>query len=700
MNKKLAASAAGILLALISLEVSASDDGLDDNAIPTVLTPTRLKQSLAEVPSSVTIITQDMLKTYGITSIPDALRLVPGMEVTQVSGNDFRINYHGTSELEPRRMEVLIDGMSVYRPAIARVDWKALPIVIEDVDRIEVTRSPNSATYGPNSMMAIVNIITKKPTAVEGTSVLVSDGSFNSSEAMARYSGHLGNATTFRITLDRQRDDGEISSTTAPEHDGTELDRVNFRSITNISNTEEFDAQVSLVKGVEQVASVERYQVSYPDQGTNEYYINLKWNKSLSENDDIQVQAYTSHHDSTQSWTTCPPRAALLPQLYNLWSADPAYVAAILAGKKPTGGTAYDNQLALLALTAIKVEGANALKPACLLGVNQNYTEGRSNIELQDTYVLSPKLRAVMGIAGRQDIGDSQTYLAGRVVDDSYSAFANVEYKPSDWSSINAGGYFEHDTLTGGAFSPRLALNVRASENHSFRFIVSKGTRLPDIFEQRAIWTYSGVYNNTPVTFYEHAQSPDDLTGEKITSTEIGYFGNFPQAGLQVDAKVYDDELSDLISQKLEVSNFAPTNTNSLRLKGFEMQVTYQPTEKWSAYATYSKLLNEGATSPYEITQVADNMGVVGVARTFDNDWKASALFQASSGNGLGQTYYQQESLVLTKKLKVAGARVTATASAAHLDNPNQTYLQDVGNVIALKYTKTNQAYGRVLIEF
>ena len=80
---------------------------------------TRLRQSLADVPGSVTIITAEMLKRFGIVSIPEALRLVPGMAVTQVSGTDYRIGYHGTNILVPRRMNVLIDGMSVYRPALA-----------------------------------------------------------------------------------------------------------------------------------------------------------------------------------------------------------------------------------------------------------------------------------------------------------------------------------------------------------------------------------------------------------------------------------------------------------------------------------------------------------------------------------------------------------------------------------------------------
>jgi outer membrane receptor for ferrienterochelin and colicin len=83
-----------------------------DMAYPVVITPTRLRQSLADVPASVTIITADTLRRYGITSIPEAMRLVPGMAVTHVSGNNDRVNYHGADQLGATRLNVLIDGVS------------------------------------------------------------------------------------------------------------------------------------------------------------------------------------------------------------------------------------------------------------------------------------------------------------------------------------------------------------------------------------------------------------------------------------------------------------------------------------------------------------------------------------------------------------------------------------------------------------
>lgn len=88
----------------------------------TVSTPTRLNQPLNEVPAAVTVITADDIERLQIRSIIDALRLVPGMHVGIRSGNDYRVSYHSSPAFLARRLQVLVDGMSIYRPAIAQME--------------------------------------------------------------------------------------------------------------------------------------------------------------------------------------------------------------------------------------------------------------------------------------------------------------------------------------------------------------------------------------------------------------------------------------------------------------------------------------------------------------------------------------------------------------------------------------------------
>jgi iron complex outermembrane receptor protein len=687
------------LIVCCPTQATASDSDLLENNIPVVLTPTRLRQSLADVPASVTVITAEMLHRYGITSIPDALRLVPGMAVTQVTGNDYRINYHGTNILVPRRMNVLIDGMSVYRPALARVDWKELPVAIDDVDRIEVTRGPNSASYGANSMLAIVNIITKHPKEAEGTTLMGMAGSLQTVEGMARYGGKLSESTSYRLTLDRQHDSGfDYSSRLGKDHDSTLLDKLNFRSITEIASNETVDFQAAVVQGVKQLEFVDKYQQTFPDIATSDYYLNALWRKSLSPNHDVQLQATIANHRNAQDWTTCPPTAMFLPQMFALWRANPAYANAILAGHIPSGGSAQDNALAAAALAAIGALGPRAAQPTCV-DANQNYVERRSDVEYQDTFVYSDALRMVSGFGVRQDMGDSQTFAGGRVHNNSERIFANVEYKPIPWLNVNAGGFLEKDQITGTAFSPRVALNTHLTENHTLRFVVSKGVRMPDLQEQRGNWSYLATNFNPPLNgvtqgyFFQSAIAPGNLSSEKILSKEIGYLGNLPQYGLLIDAKIFDDRLTDLISEKLQVADFSPTNTNSAHLRGTEWQINYEPSDRWMFNLAYAYLHND-ATTPLEQTQYANHSGALGLTRVFERGWRGSLAFYGSGANSFGQSFYGRQDMTFSKTFALEkDTRMTTSFIVRHLDNPSTLYFLDFGKTAESRYNSSMQYF-------
>lgn len=145
------------LLTLLALlfggKLAAADLFNDPSGVPEVLTATRLKQSPAEVPGSISVLDRELIVASGARDIPELMRLVPGMMVGYLSGNQPTVNYHGTSMSGARRLQVLIDGRSVYRPGLASVDWSDLPLALEDVERIEVFRGPNTVSYGANALM-------------------------------------------------------------------------------------------------------------------------------------------------------------------------------------------------------------------------------------------------------------------------------------------------------------------------------------------------------------------------------------------------------------------------------------------------------------------------------------------------------------------------------------------------------------------
>lgn len=461
-----------------------------DTSYPIVITPTRLRQSLADVPASVSVITADTLRRFAIASVPDALRLVPGMAVTRATGPDYRIGYHGTNILSPQRMNVMIDGISVYRPALSEVDWTQLPVVIDDIDRIEVTRGPNSAAYGPNSMLAIVNIITKHPKDVEGAFASVTVGSQSFVEATARAAWSVGK-TTISVTANRVQDSGyDVVSRDDAGHDGTRLHRLSIRSQTDFSETSSLHLQAAVVQGTTQVPFADNFQVSYPERHVDDVYIGASWTQQLAPTHELQLRANHARQSVRQSWRTCLPTIALLPEMFTLWRANPLYAEALVAGTIPSGGSPADDALATAAIEAIRRLGARASAPTCVTP-NQDVTQSRTDIELQDTYVLSEQLRFVAGLGARQQRGESQTFLGGARSSNVYWIFGNVEARPKPWLTFNGGGYLERHTLTASTFSPRIAANVHVSPSQTVRLVVSKGTRSPDIFEQRADWTYT-----------------------------------------------------------------------------------------------------------------------------------------------------------------------------------------------------------------
>jgi iron complex outermembrane receptor protein len=674
---------------------------IDDVGI--VLTPTRLRQSIADVPGSVTVITADMLSKFGIRSIPEALRLVPGMMVTQISASDYRINYHGTSITAPRRMNVLIDGMSVYRPAFARVEWAALPVSIDDVQRIEVTRGPNSASYGPNSMLAIINVITKHPKAVEGGTLSATGGTRGQAEGLARYAGKIGDSTSYRVSLGQERGDGfenvpgQLGARPgSKDHDAYRVSKLNVRSVTELGAAESIDFQIAALDARNEVQFSDIYQVTHPDLRVKEYALQGVWRKAISEKQEIKAQLYFTQHTNRQEWAECLPTLALLPEMGAMWRANPSYVAAIVAGRMPSGGTATDNALALRALARIRSLGAAALAPTCG-NTNQNYRERRGDFEVQDTYVFSDSLRFVSGLGLRRDLAESETYLNGKASNNAWRLFTNIEYKPVADLAINAGGYYEHEALSGASFSPRIALNKHINANNTVRFVLSRANRMPDIVEQRTNWSYRvtgltpPLLGATEAYFAQSALSPGNLEAERIVSKEIGYTGNFPQHGLMLDAKLFDDRLTRLISGRLTLERYAPSNEGEARLRGAEFQATYEPTDSWMVHLGYSYLDNK-SPEPSEQQQYSRNSGSVGVTHSFGDGWRGSLAVYKYQAAELGQSAFGKQEFTLAKTFRLGkDTRVSPSFTATHLDNRTVRSYYDIDRYIENSYAKGMQ---------
>jgi iron complex outermembrane recepter protein len=145
--------------------------------VPMVVTPARREQPLTKAPSTTTVITAEEIRRSGATNIPDLFRSVPGLDFFRVSASDVNITARGLNRRLGHRMQVFVDGRSIFEDFLNLTSWHELPISLHEIERIEIVKSPASALFGANAFIGVIHIITKSPKALEGTHIAQSVGS-------------------------------------------------------------------------------------------------------------------------------------------------------------------------------------------------------------------------------------------------------------------------------------------------------------------------------------------------------------------------------------------------------------------------------------------------------------------------------------------------------------------------------------------
>lgn len=194
---------------LIVANSQAADEDIFFSELPVVASVSRLPQPLSEAPGAVTVIDRDMIRTSGARNFADLLRLVPGFQVTPPNQDSAVVSYHGLSNEEyTPRVQVLIDGRSQYSPLFkSGVNWNLLPVVLENIDRIEVMRGSNTVSYGSNAYLGVVNIITLDASQTQGWMLAANHGNASVRDETIRWGGKAANADV-RMTYRQLSDDG------------------------------------------------------------------------------------------------------------------------------------------------------------------------------------------------------------------------------------------------------------------------------------------------------------------------------------------------------------------------------------------------------------------------------------------------------------------------------------------------------------
>jgi iron complex outermembrane receptor protein len=133
-----------------------------------VTTASRRSQRAGDVAAAVFVITQDDIRRSGARSIPEALRLAPGLQVAQIDASRWAISARGFNSRFANKLLVLMDGRTLYTPSFSGTHWDAQDTIIEDIERIEVIRGAASTVWGTNAVNGIINIITKRAAQTSG----------------------------------------------------------------------------------------------------------------------------------------------------------------------------------------------------------------------------------------------------------------------------------------------------------------------------------------------------------------------------------------------------------------------------------------------------------------------------------------------------------------------------------------------------
>jgi iron complex outermembrane recepter protein len=223
---------AGVAAAGAETEASAgalADLSLDQLLQVSVFSASRKNQTLSDVSSAVFVINQEDIRHSGATTIPDLLRMVPGVQVASIDGNSWAISIRGFNGTFANKLLVMIDGRSVYTPLYAGVFWDVQDTMLEDIDRIEVIRGSGSTMWGANAVNGVINIITKKAHDTNGTLLTGLVGSRERGTVSARYGSAIGESTDYRIYA-KHFDRGDTFSATVPQaSDSEQLTRGGFR---------------------------------------------------------------------------------------------------------------------------------------------------------------------------------------------------------------------------------------------------------------------------------------------------------------------------------------------------------------------------------------------------------------------------------------------------------------------------------------
>lgn len=502
--------------------------------IPMVVSASKHEQPLIKAPAAISVITSEDIENMDYVHLWDLFRRVPGVDVATIDGRAGSVAPRGFLERFTRRNQLLIDGRSAYSPLYGGTEWSYLPLLPENIERIEVIRGPNSTLYGSNAFTGVINIITKKPEDTKGVFLKESIGTHDYQRSMMRYGGSAGKLdyrASYTYSFDRGygSDNGKDMNDKARDHTFDWRSKYNFNDNSNL--------EFFLGDREDRGRSVAVNAVSTNSQDNVRYnFQQLKYNTKVFGDQDIYFQLFRTEISENRHGS-----------------------AIYLYPIKDSETRQYDFEMQ---------HAFNWWKDAIntVWGANTRYNTGAMYL-MDGTYNNS---RPVTG----KSVGDH-----------IYRAFFNNDWKITDKWNFIFGVMMENNRFVETSWSPRYTVMFAPTPNRSFRFSYARAFRTPTMLEDIQNFTVSG-----PVPTVRTIGNAD-MKKEVVDAYELGYntylLENRLNLGLQTFYNKYED-LQDTFSSGFPTTISTFDNGNKAQARGIEFNADYTPKDWVKLYSNFT----------------------------------------------------------------------------------------------------------------
>ncbi len=295
----------------VDLDKSLHDDLAFLQAEKYVYSAGKKMQRVNDVSAAIFVISQEDIHRSGATTVPDVLRMAPGLEVAQINANKWAITIRGFNDQFSSKLLVMIDGRTLYTPVFSGVYWHREDTPLEDIDRIEVIRGACAAMWGANAANGVINIITKKAKDTQGALLTIGGGNQEQAFASARYGGKLGEDFDYRLYGKGFKRNNNLTVNQQNAHDDWEGYQGGFKSEWRPNQQDTVSTQGDIYRV--RSGDMENYPLpSAPfllqNQDTPTHHsggnIQSRWQHKFSETSETALQFYYKQDDNKSQFVT------------------------------------------------------------------------------------------------------------------------------------------------------------------------------------------------------------------------------------------------------------------------------------------------------------------------------------------------------------------------------------------------------------